>query len=173
MHRVRRFGLGAAVVFVVAACGGSANPAPGTPGPAPSTAANPIATLGDTTPSTTAPSAPSTPGGGDISVMFGVWSSESSKIEFHADGTYIRLTRVDLGITFSYSTIAIDEEGTYQLGDGNVTFTPTSGHYRRDGVDEGYELKVVVQTISLEPNADQTAWDLVLDGVVWTKDAAG
>jgi hypothetical protein len=53
--------------------------------------------------------------------------------------------------------------------DDTVTFTPTSGHYRRNGVDEGFESKVRQATFRFEPNADQSGTNLVVDDIVYTK----
>ena len=107
----------------------------------------------------------------EMDALVGSWNSESGDVnlEFKADGTYIRVSSFDMGITFSYANLSIDEEGAYSLGDGTVTFTPTSGHYRRNGVDEGFELKVVEQSVRLEPNTDQSGYNLVLADSVFTK----
>jgi hypothetical protein len=90
-------------------------------------------------------------------------------VEFKADGTYLRVMSLDTGITFTYGNIAIDEEGTYEVHDGTVTLTPMSGHYRKNGVDEGFELKVRQWNFQLEPNADRTGYKLVLDGDTFTQ----
>jgi hypothetical protein len=176
--RLRRLGAYMILALVVASCSGGAVAGAGTPAAATAATAVPVApaspatTAASTKPLTSSSPAPVTPstsapgGGGDVSLLFGVWASDDAKIEFDADGTYIRVTNV----AYSYSNVAIDEEGTYRLGDGTVIFTPTGGHYRRDGVDEGFDLTVTTQTIRLQPNADGSAYDLVLDDAVWTKE---
>jgi hypothetical protein len=111
----------------------------------------------------------------DADALLGSWIAESggSALTFDADGTYSRVTSVDLGTTFAYGNISIDEVGTYVVGDATLTFTPTGGHYRRDGVDEGLDMSVRVMSARLAPNADQSATDLVLDDGIWTKDEPG
>ena len=101
--------------------------------------------------------------------LVGSWAAESgdSSLEFKPDGTYIRVTSVDLPMTYEH--LAIDDEGTYSLRGDTLTFTPKTGHYRRNGVDEGFDDKVREQKARLEPNGDQTGHDLVLDDAVWRK----
>ncbi len=108
----------------------------------------------------------------DANELVGSWLAESgyANVEFRADGTYIRVSSFEMPMTFE--TLAIDEEGTYAINDDIVTFTATSGHYRRNGVDEGFDLKVVDQSVRLESNADQTGYDLILSDSVWRRQPA-
>ncbi len=105
----------------------------------------------------------------DAKQLIGSWSAVSgdSNIEFKADGTYIRVTSVDMPMT--YTRLAIDDEGTYAVRDDTVTFTPLTGHYRRNGVDEGLDDTVREQHVRLAPNADGSGNDLVLDDAVWAR----
>jgi hypothetical protein len=105
----------------------------------------------------------------DAIKLIGSWNAVSgdSNLEFKADGTYIRVTRLDMPMTYTH--LAIDDEGTYDVRDDIVRFTPTSGHYRRNGVDEGYDNKIREQRVRLETRADQSGYDLILDDGVWTK----
>jgi hypothetical protein len=50
-----------------------------------------------------------------------------------------------------------------------MTFTPTSGHYRRNGVDEGFDSTVRQSTFRFEPNLDQTGTNLVIDDTVYAR----
>ena len=105
----------------------------------------------------------------DAIELVGSWNAASgdSNLEFKADGTYIHVMSLEMPMT--YTNLAIDDEGTYHVRDDIVTFTPTSGHYRRNGVDEGFDKKVREQRVRLETRADQSGFDLVLDDGVWTK----
>jgi hypothetical protein len=107
----------------------------------------------------------------DDTGLVGSWNAASggSNIELRADGTYTRVSSLDLGITFAYGNISLDDEGTYAVRDGVMTFMPRSGHYRRDGVDEGADLSVRHQSCRLQPNEDRTGYDLVLDDGIWTR----
>jgi hypothetical protein len=105
-----------------------------------------------------------------INDLVGSWTAESgdSHLELKADGTYIRVSSVEMPMTFE--TIALDDEGTYTADDGTVTFTPTSGHYRRNGVDEGFDSKVRRAPFRFEPNRDRAGSDLVLDDNRYSKE---
>jgi hypothetical protein len=105
----------------------------------------------------------------DASELVGSWAAESgdSNLEFKSDGTYIRVTSVEIPGTYEH--LAIDDEGTYGLRGDMLMFTPKTGHYRRNGVDEGFDDTVRELRARLEPNADQTGHDLVLDAAVWRK----
>jgi hypothetical protein len=105
----------------------------------------------------------------DAIELVGSWNAVSgdSNLEFKADGTYIRVSSFDMPMTYTH--LAIDDEGTYVVRDDIVTFTPTSGHYRRNGVDEGFDTKIREQHVRLETRADHSGYDLILDDGVWTK----
>ena len=101
----------------------------------------------------------------DVNLLVGSWKSESddSTIELHADGTYLRVSSFVLPMT--YETIALDDQGTFAVGQDSLTFTPTSGHYVKNGVDEGFDPKVRQQQAQL----DSTGTSLVLDGFAWSR----
>ena len=104
----------------------------------------------------------------DAAALVGSWTAESADahLEFKADGTYIRVSSFVMPMT--YEKLALDDEGTYSLEADRVTFAPTSGHYRRNGVDEGFDDKVRVQAVRLE--AAGAANDLYLDDGRWMRD---
>ncbi len=86
----------------------------------------------------------------DATTLIGSWMAASgdSNIELKDDGTYIRVSSFVMPMT--YETIALDDEGTYAVGDDTLTFTPLSGHYRKNGVDEGFDGNVREQQFRLE-----------------------
>jgi hypothetical protein len=97
----------------------------------------------------------------DAQTLVGSWMAESgdSHLEFKADGTYIRVTSIDFPM--SYTNLSIDDEGPFSTADGTITFTPTSGHYRRNGVDEGFDRTVRVVRARFE--VTEHGHDLILD----------
>lgn len=99
----------------------------------------------------------------DTDGLVGSWTMESgdSNLDLKADGTYIRVSSFQMPITFE--TLAIDDEGTYSVTDATITFTPMTGHYRRNGVDEGFDSTVRQSTFRFEPKPDQTGTNLVID----------
>jgi hypothetical protein len=106
----------------------------------------------------------------EIDALVGSWTADNTNLEFKADGTYIRVSSFDMGITTTYANLSIDEEGTYNVAAGTVTFTPTSGHYRRNGVDEGFELEVRQASFRIEGGEGLSKPKLVLDTVEYAKD---
>ena len=108
----------------------------------------------------------------DARTLVGSWTAESgdSNIEFRTDGTYIRVSSLQMPMT--YETLAIDDEGTFSVAADTLTFTPTSGHYRRNGVDEGFDRTVREQHARLEPSPDRPTSDLILDEGRWIRSDA-
>jgi hypothetical protein len=104
----------------------------------------------------------------DANALVGSYTLESgdSHLEFKADGTYIRVTSVIFPTT--YVNIALDDEGPFSVSGDLVTFTPTSGHYRRDGHDEGFDKTVRTQRARFESIGTED--NLILDDQVWTRD---
>ena len=101
----------------------------------------------------------------DANMLVGSWAAESgdSNMEFHADGTYLRVSSFVMPMT--YETIALDDTGTFAVDDDIVTFTPMSGHYIKNGVDEGFDSAVRQQQAQL----DAAGTALTLDGLAWTR----
>lgn len=103
----------------------------------------------------------------DANMLVGSWAAESgdSNIEFHADGTYLRVSSFVMPMT--YETIALDDTGTFAVADDIVTFTPKSGHYIKNGVDGGFDSAVRRQQAELD--ATGATPTLTLDGFAWTR----
>jgi len=101
----------------------------------------------------------------DANMLVGSWAAESgdSNIEFNADGTYLRVSSFVMPMT--YETIALDDQGTFAVSGDSVTFTPTTGHYLKNGVDEGFDAKVRRQQVEL----DAAGTSMSLDGFAWSR----
>jgi hypothetical protein len=104
----------------------------------------------------------------DANALVGSWTLDSgdSHLEFKADGTYIRVSSVIFPTT--YANIALDDEEPFSVSGDLVILTPTSGHYRRDGHDEGFDKTVRTHRARLESNGNED--NLILDDQIWTKD---
>lgn len=105
----------------------------------------------------------------DPAVLVGSWSAASgdSHLEFRRDGTYLRVSSFVMPMT--YEAIALDDQGPYAVHDDVVTFTPTAGHYRRNGIDEGFDSRVREQRARLE--GDGAGASLFLDDSPWSRSA--
>jgi hypothetical protein len=82
--------------------------------------------------------------------------------EFDAEGNYVYGSFFDIAI--ANETIAIYETGAYGVANDTLTLTPTSKSYKRNGVEEGDELKTREITFRLEPNVGGDGINLVLVG---------
>jgi hypothetical protein len=95
--------------------------------------------------------------------LTGTWKSTSDccAYMFTATGAYEHET-----LFYAPATdveIEVSDAGTYTTSGETITFTPTSGHYVRGGVDEGFDSTVRTSTYQFQGTT------LVLDDEAYTK----